>query len=115
MVWTLKLSVDLSVDAERPSGGGQSFASGHAATAAFGAGYMHRRYGLRYALPLYLATGFVAWSRYDAGAHRPLDLVVRIAIGIGASMVITTPWEREVVIAPLALEGGLGALVAVRF
>lgn len=49
------------------------------------------------------------------GAHRLLDLVVGVAIGIGASLLMTKPWERDVVIAPLALDGGLGALVAVRF
>lgn len=110
-VWTLK-SV---VDEERPSGGGEGFPSGHAATAAFGAGFMHRRYGFLYAIPLYLGTGFVAYSRYDARAHRPLDLVAGIAIGIGTSMVITVPWERDIVVVPLALDRGFGALVSVRF
>ncbi|MCP5040110.1 MAG: hypothetical protein GY944_03705, partial [bacterium] len=39
-VWTLKLAVD----EKRPSGGGRGFPSGHSATAAFAAAYVHKRY-----------------------------------------------------------------------
>ena len=110
-VWTLKVIVD----DERPSGGGRGFPSGHAATAAVGAGFMHRRYGFLYAVPLYLGTGFVAWSRYDARAHRPLDVVAGVAIGIGTSMALTVPWQPNLVVSPMALRHGFGALVAMRF
>lgn len=110
-VWTLKWTVD----EKRPSGGGHGFPSGHSATAAFGAAYVHQRYGLLYALPLYGATGFVGWSRYHARAHRPLDIVAGTAIGIGTAMVITTRFERDVVVVPIALGDGFGALVALRF
>lgn len=111
LVWTLKLTVD----EERPTGGGRGFPSGHSATAAFGAGFVHRRYGLLPALPLYVGTGFVAWSRVESRAHRTLDVVAGIAIGIGASMVITKPGENEFVVVPLALDDGLGALLMLRF
>lgn len=110
-VWTLKLTVD----EKRPSGGGRGFPSGHSATAAFGAAFVHKRYGLLQALPLYGLTGFVGWSRHDAEAHRTLDIVAGIAIGIGTSMVITTRFERDLVVAPMALEDGFGAVLALRF
>lgn len=110
-VWTLKLTID----EERPSGGGRGFPSGHSATAAFGAGFVHRRYGLLPALPLYAGTGFVAWSRVESRAHRTLDVVAGIAIGIGTSMVITKPGGNDFVVVPLALDDGLGALLMFRF
>ncbi|MDP6978622.1 MAG: phosphatase PAP2 family protein [Myxococcota bacterium] len=110
-VWTLKLVVD----EKRPSGGGRGFPSGHSATAALGAGFVHRRYGLLPALPLYGLTGFVGWSRHDAGAHRTLDIVAGIAIGMGTAMVIGTPYEEELSVAPMLLRNGVGARLALRF
>ena len=110
-VWTLKLTVD----EKRPSGGGRGFPSGHAATAALGAGFVHRRYGLLPALPLYAGTAFVAWSRVDAGAHRTLDVVAGVAIGIGTSMVIAKPFDRDVAVVPLPIEDGFGAMMVVRY
>ncbi len=110
-VWTLKWTVD----EKRPSGGGRGFPSGHSATAAFAAAYVHKRYGLLHALPWYGVTGFVGWSRHHARAHRALDIVAGVAIGIGTAMVITTPFESEVVVAPLAVDDGFGAMLSVRF
>ncbi|MFT5443553.1 MAG: membrane-associated phospholipid phosphatase [Myxococcota bacterium] len=110
-VWTLKVVVDK----RRPSGGGWGFPSGHSATAAFGAGFVHRRYGFWQALPLYAGTGFVAWSRYDAGAHSPIDLVAGVAIGIATSMVATEPFMRDVALAPMPIKDGFGARVMIRY
>ncbi len=43
------------VDRERPDGGGQSFPSGHTASAFMGASYLHYRYGWQYGFPAYAA------------------------------------------------------------
>ncbi len=110
-VWTLKLTVD----EERPSGGGRGFPSGHAATAAFAAGFAHRRYGLLHAVPLYAGAAFVAWSRVESRAHRPLDVIAGLAIGIGTSLVITRPGERSFVVVPTVIDDAPGALLQLRF
>ncbi len=110
-VWTLKLVVD----EKRPSGGGRGFPSGHSATAALGAGFVHRRYGFVPAIPLYGLTGFVGWSRHHADAHRPLDIVAGIAIGIGTAMFFTSPYAEEVTLLPMTLEDGFGARLSLRF
>ena len=111
ITWTLKVTVD----EKRPSGGGRGFPSGHSSTAAFGAGFVHRRYGLLPALPLYTGTAFVAWSRVDARAHRTLDVVAGVAIGLATSLVLTTPLAKQVAVVPLAVRGGLGAMVVVAY
>jgi len=110
-VWTLKLAVD----EKRPSGGGRGFPSGHSATAALGAGFVHRRYGFVPALPLYALTGFVGWSRYHADAHRPLDIVAGTAIGIGTAMFFTTPYAEKLALTPMWLDDGFGARLSLRF
>ena len=110
-VWTLKLAVD----EKRPSGGGRGFPSGHSATAAFGAAFVHRRYGFVPSIPLYGLTGFVGWSRHHAEAHRPLDIVAGIAIGVGTAMFFSTPYAEDVALTPMAIEDGLGARLSVRF
>jgi membrane-associated phospholipid phosphatase len=109
LVWTLKLTID----AKRPSGGGRGFPSGHSATAAFGAAFVHRRYGIVPALPLYAGTAFVAWSRVDAGAHRAIDVIAGVAIGVGMSMVIAKPFGRDVNVVPMSVNDGFGAQLVV--
>ena len=59
------LTLKYSIDAERPSGGGLSFPSGHVAAVAWGTAFLHRRYGWRWALPGYAAMGFVMWARLE--------------------------------------------------
>ena len=57
----------------------------------------------------------MAWSRVDAGAHRTLDVVAGVAIGIGTSMVIAKPLDRDLVVLPMALRNGFGATLMMRF
>lgn len=81
----------VSVDAERPNGGGQSFPSGHTAAAFAGASFIQRRYGWRYGLPAYGLASFVAWSRVDAGKHHVRDVAAAAGLAIASTYVLSRP------------------------
>ncbi|QSR72086.1 phosphatase PAP2 family protein [Aeromonas jandaei] len=94
-----------TIDAERPSGSGQSFPSGHTAAAFSGASYLQIRYGWHYGLPAYIAAGAVGWSRENAEQHYWRDIIAGAAIATGISYLFTTPLSRNVVVAPVAMLG----------
>lgn len=79
--YTLKYTVKT----ERPNGYHQSFPSAHTATAFSGAAFVQRRYGWRYGLPLYLAAGYVGWSRIYSDHHYPSDVYAAAALAIAAN------------------------------
>ncbi len=58
-----------------------SFPSGHTASAISGAVFMHRRYGLEYALPLYAAAIYTGYSRIQVNRHHPRDVLAGVLIG----------------------------------
>lgn len=80
-----------SINRTRPDGGGASFPSGHTSAAFHGAAFIHRRYGLKYATPAYLAGILVAASRVDADRHYISDVVAGAVLGIAVSFYFTTP------------------------
>jgi membrane-associated phospholipid phosphatase len=94
-----------TIDRQRPNGGGQSFPSGHSASAFAGAAFLQRRYGWGYGVPAYAVATFVAWSRVDAKQHWTSDVIAGGAIGIAANLVFTRRYSR-VSIAPAAVPGG---------
>ncbi len=71
----LTLAAKALVDSERPNGeDNDSFPSGHVATAFAGAGFLQRRYGLRFGIPAYLAATSVALNRLENDHHRVVDV-----------------------------------------
>lgn len=74
-----------TVNAPRPDGGSQSFPSLHTASAFAGAAFVQRRYGWSYGLPLYLAAGYVGWTRVDADRHYPRDVYAGAALALAAN------------------------------
>ena len=87
--WALKVTIDK----QRPSGAGWGFPSGHTSAAAWGAGFLHRRYGLRWAWPAYLGTAFVGWSRVDSNDHYVEDVIAGAGIGLLAGWFLTHRYE----------------------
>lgn len=75
----------------RPNGGRGSFPSGHTAMAASGASFLGERYGWEYAIPAWLATGFVGYSRVDEHAHHWWDVAAGAALSVGISKLFVTP------------------------
>jgi len=96
-----------TVDRTRPDGGGQSFPSGHAASAFAGAAFLQQRYGWRLGVPAYALATYVGWSRVEADRHHPSDVVASAAIGIGANLLFT----RHRAPVSLALEPSRAAIL----
>ncbi len=89
----LTYSLKYAVNSPRPEGnGGQSFPSGHTSAAFQGAAFLHRRYGLEYGLPAYIAATFVGWSRVEGESdkHRWSDIAAGAALGVATSYYFTT-------------------------
>ena len=86
----------LSINKQRPDmSNDNSFPSGHTSTVFHSAGYVHRRYGFKYAIPAYALAGFTAASRIDSKKHDILDVVAGAAIGLGSNLLFTTEYQQE--------------------
>ncbi|WP_000188914.1 phosphatase PAP2 family protein [Vibrio metoecus] len=89
--WTAAATeaLKLSVDAQRPNGGSQSFPSGHTSAASQGAAYLQFRYGSTYGIPAYAAAALVGYSRVDANKHYWRDVAAGMALATGIQYAIT--------------------------
>ncbi|WP_228547338.1 phosphatase PAP2 family protein [Nonlabens antarcticus] len=86
----------VSVNKQRPDrSNDNSFPSGHTSAVFHSAGFIHRRYGLKYALPAYALAGFTAASRIDSKKHDILDVAAGTVIGLGSSLLFTTEYQQE--------------------
>lgn len=72
-----------------------SFPSGHTSTTFHSAGFIHKRYGLKYAIPAYALAGFTAASRIDSRKHDILDVLAGAAIGLGSNVLFTTEYAEK--------------------
>lgn len=72
-----------------------SFPSGHTSTVFHSAGYVHRRYGFKYAIPSYLLAGYTGASRIDSKKHDILDVIAGTAIGLGSNLIFTSEYQQE--------------------
>ena len=85
-----------SINKQRPDmSNDNSFPSGHTSTVFHSAGYVHRRYGLKYAIPSYALAGFTAASRIDSNKHDIFDVIAGAAIGLGSNLLFTTEYQQE--------------------
>jgi membrane-associated phospholipid phosphatase len=89
VTYTLKYTVN----ERRPNGGSQSFPSGHTSISFCSAEFMRKRYGWEYGIPAYAAATFVAYSRVEAKAHHPHDVIAGAAIGFASSYLFTRPYK----------------------
>ena len=103
-----------SVDKKRPNGGDHSFPSGHTSASFQGATFIHKRYGLKYAIPAYMAATFVGYSRVDARAHYTIDVAAGALIGSLSSYYFTTKY-KGFKIQPVANLSGYGIEVSTKW
>jgi membrane-associated phospholipid phosphatase len=97
-----------TISKTRPNGkDDESFPSAHSSMAFQGAAFIHKRYGWKYAVPAYLGSTFVAWSRVESDNHFTVDVVAGAAIGIASSFIFTKPFKGFVV-TPVADNGFYG-------
>ncbi|MCW8825178.1 MAG: phosphatase PAP2 family protein [Gammaproteobacteria bacterium] len=90
------------LDKTRPNGGGLSFPSGHTSASFSGASFLHKRYGLKYGIPAYIAASFVGWSRIEADAHYPRDVAAGALLAIGVNHYFVTPQKKGVMVGLLS-------------
>ena len=84
-----------TVREKRPdSNNRDSFPSGHTSSAFAGASFIHKRYGLKYAILPYLAAIYTGYSRVHANRHHPIDVYAGAAIGILSSWYFVTPYKN---------------------
>jgi len=87
-----------TVSEERPNGNNtESFPSGHTSASFQGATFIHKRYGIKYAILPYIGATFVGYSRVYADQHYTHDVVAGALIGSGFSYYFTTPYKYKTV------------------
>jgi len=75
--------------------GDNAFPSGHTSTTFQSASFIHKRYGFKYSIPGYLLAGFTAFSRINAQKHDGYDILAGAVVGIGSTLIFTTPYQQE--------------------
>ncbi len=90
----ITLALKAAVDKERPNGlCCESFPSGHTAISFAGATFIQQRYGLPYAIPAYLASAYVGYSRIYGNKHDISDVLGGAIIGTLSSYYFTTEYR----------------------
>jgi len=82
-----------TINKKRPNGSDKSFPSGHTSAAFQGASFIHKRYGVKYAIPAYVGAAFVGYSRVESKNHYTADVLAGAAIGIVSSFYFTKPYK----------------------
>jgi len=100
-----------STNKTRPNGGKHSFPSGHASAAFQGASFIHKRYGIKYAVPAYLGAAFVGYSRVKSNNHYTEDVIAGAAIGIASSFYFTKRY-KGFSITPIANNDNYGLAIS---
>jgi len=85
-----------TVRAPRPNDSNSitSFPSGHTSSAFSGASFIHKRYGISYAIPAYIGAVYTAYSRVYADKHYTKDVIAGALLGIGFSWYFVTPYKN---------------------
>jgi membrane-associated phospholipid phosphatase len=84
------------VDKPRPDNSNlNSFPSAHTSTSFHSAAFIHRRYGVTYAIPAYALACFTGLTRIYGEKHDGFDVLMGAVIGIGSSYLFTTPYQQE--------------------
>lgn len=68
-IFAIKYAFNDTDFGQRPNGKGYGFPSGHAGGAAAAASFLQGRYGLKWGIPAWLATGYVSYVRVEQTHH----------------------------------------------
>lgn len=92
----ITFGLKVSVNKYRPyQHGRRAFPSGHTSTTFQSASFIHKRYGFKYSIPAYVLAGYTAFSRLNADRHDGYDILAGAVVGIGSTLIFTTPYEQE--------------------
>ena len=75
----------------------KSFPSGHVSGVFTAASFIQKRYGFKYSIPLYLASGYVAYTRVVAEKHFIEDVIAGAAIGVLSSFYFTKKYNKTII------------------
>lgn len=92
---------------ERPTGNEYGFPSGHVSFAGAGSSFYSERYGWKYGVPAWLATGFVMNNRVQNNDHHWRDVIASAALSYGVGKLFVTPQDATY-LAPVIGPGWLG-------
>ncbi len=83
------------VSEERPDkSNNRSFPSGHTASAISGATFIHKRYGIKYAIPAYIGAIYTGYSRVHSQKHFIHDVLAGAILGSVSSWYFTTSYKN---------------------
>ncbi len=91
-----------------------SFPSGHASISFTSAAFIHNRYGWKYAIPAYVASSYVSYSRVYANKHFVEDVVAGAAIGLISGFYFTDEY-KNVEILPVITDKQVGFYFSMTF
>jgi membrane-associated phospholipid phosphatase len=102
-----------TVHEERPDHSNDlSFPSGHASGAFAAATFVHRRYGLEDAWPLYAGAFYVGYARVHAHRHHWGDVAGSAALSAASTWWLVEPKENErVSVVPMVGPQGVGLML----
>jgi membrane-associated phospholipid phosphatase len=84
-----------TVTEERPDKSDkESFPSRHTASAMSGAVFIHKRYGLKYALPAYIGTIYTGYSRVHSNKHFEHDVYAGAILGAVSSYYFSSSYKK---------------------
>lgn len=88
-----KKSPDFAYFARRPNGANfQGFPSGHTASAFSAVGFLQKRYGWRFSLPVAVLATFTGYSRIKAKKHTTLQVITGAMLGFSISYLSASKW-----------------------
>lgn len=97
-----------TIKKERPNNkGNDSFPSGHTSASFQGATFIHKKYGLAYGIPAYIAASYVGWSRVKSEKHYIEDVLAGATIGILSTYYFTSPY-KNLHVNPIVNSGNFG-------
>lgn len=92
---------------ERPTGNEYGFPSGHVSFAGAGSSFYAERYGWKYGVPAWIATGFVMNNRVQNNDHHWRDVIASAGLSYVVAKFFVTP-EEATYIAPVIGPDWLG-------
>jgi len=105
-----------TVTKKRPDGSGNdSFPSGHAADTFAASTFIQQRYGLKWAIPAYLAATYVGYTRVDSDKHDTEDVIIGAAIGVLSGVYFTDSYLGTSITPYAAEKGHYGLSISSRF
>lgn len=84
-----------AVNSKRPDGSNHGFPSGHVSLAFTAATYVHQRYSLEMALPMYALATATAYQRVHTHNHYAKDVVGGAAVGVVSALMFTGRFSKR--------------------